>query len=42
MNENLADQTALWRRGKYIKIPLTMKKVESEFTAYQSIMEPLD
>lgn len=42
MNENLADQTELWRKGEYIKIPLTMKKVKSAFTAHQSIIDPLN
>lgn len=41
MNENLADQTKLWRKGGYIKIPLTLKKVESEFTAFQSVIDIL-
>ena len=40
MNENLADQTKLWRKGEYIKIPLSMKKVKSEFKAHQSVIEP--
>ena len=42
MNENLADQTELWRKGEYIKIPLTMKKVKSEFTAYQNTIDILN
>ncbi|MCY4512967.1 MAG: penicillin acylase family protein, partial [Bdellovibrionales bacterium] len=41
MNENLADQTKLWRKGEYIKIPLTMEKVESQFTAFQSVIDIL-
>ena len=41
MNENLADQTKLWRKGKYIKIPLNLKKVKSEFTAHQTTLNPL-
>ena len=41
MNENLGDQTALWVKGKYIKIPLRMEKVKQEFKAFQSEIEPL-
>ncbi len=42
MNENLADQVELWRKGEYIKIPLTMEKVKSEFSAYQSVIDILN
>lgn len=42
MNENLADQTELWRRGEYIQIPLNMEEVKSKFTAYQSVIDSLN
>ena len=41
LNENLGDQTALWRKGAYIKIPLRMEKVKQEFSVYQSKIDPL-
>ena len=41
MNKNLADQTALWVKGKYIKIPLRPKNIKKHFKAYQSQIDPL-
>lgn len=40
LNENLADQTKLWREGKYIKIPLSMSRVREEFTAFTAVLRP--
>ncbi len=40
MNENIADQTALWRKGEYIKIPLSLEKVKDQFNAHIHILEP--
>jgi hypothetical protein len=31
LNENLLDQIPIWRRGEYLKVPLSIKKVKSEF-----------
>ncbi|MCG8609313.1 MAG: penicillin acylase family protein, partial [Pseudomonadales bacterium] len=31
---NLADQTALWRAGEYIRIPLTMENVKRQFNRH--------
>ncbi|MAZ48635.1 MAG: hypothetical protein CME65_08725 [Halobacteriovoraceae bacterium] len=31
MNENLADQAAMFKRGEYLKLPLTMDKVKKSF-----------
>lgn len=39
-NENIDDQTRLWRKGKYIKIPLTMEKVKKQFNSYLLEIKP--
>ena len=40
MNPNLADQTKLWRKGEYIKIPLTMDKVHGQFSRFTTLLSP--
>ena len=41
MNENLGDQSALWIKGEYLKIPLRPKNIKKHFKAYQSQIDPL-
>ena len=40
MSPNLADQTDLWRQGKYVKIPLTMSKVQAQFNSHKTVITP--
>ncbi|MEO0335641.1 MAG: penicillin acylase family protein [Pseudomonadota bacterium] len=40
MNDQLADQVKLWRKGKYIKLPLSMDKVKQVFNAHTSVLQP--
>lgn len=40
MNENLADQTKLWRTGQYIKIPLSMTQVKKSFNKHTLRLKP--
>lgn len=42
MNENLNDQTSLWKKGQYIKIPLSMEKVRREFDQALIILKAQD
>lgn len=39
-NPNLADQTQLWRKGEYIKIPLSMEKVKEQFIRHVTRLHP--
>ncbi|NRA62943.1 MAG: penicillin acylase family protein [Pseudobacteriovorax sp.] len=38
--KNLSDQIKLWRQGRYIKIPLSLKKIKNEFTANLTVLTP--
>lgn len=40
MNANINDQTPLWRRGEYIKIPLSMPLVKTHFSKKQVTLKP--
>lgn len=40
MNENLADQTPLWRKGQYIQMPLSMHKVKDQFNRHITLLSP--
>ncbi|NQZ19498.1 MAG: penicillin acylase family protein [Bdellovibrionales bacterium] len=40
MNENLNDQTQLWRKGEYIKVPLTFDKVKAQFNRSITTLTP--
>jgi penicillin amidase len=40
MNDQLADQVSLWRKGRYIKIPLSMEKVRNQFTTHLTELKP--
>ena len=42
LNQNLGDQTILWLKGEYIKVPLNLKKVSQEFKAFKSRITPLE
>lgn len=39
-NENINDQIDLWRKGQYIKIPMSMKKVKRHFGVYHQRIYP--
>ncbi len=41
MNENLNDQTPLWRKGEYIKVPLSLDKVKAQFRSAVTKLTPL-
>ncbi len=42
MNENLNDQTPLWRKGEYIKVPLSLDKVKAEFRSATTKLTPVN
>ncbi len=39
-NDQIDDQTALWRKGEYIKIPLSLDKVKGQFTNFVLTLRP--
>lgn len=40
-NDNIDDQTTLWRNGRYINLPMTMNRVEKVFNRHKTRIEPL-
>lgn len=40
MNDNLADQTTLWRQGEYMHIPLSLEGIKKEFTTHVTRLDP--